>query len=56
MGLSLAERKVVLRRNLPEARDAESVYPCNGRAKAVAAFGELINFKQKIDVIYVKIR
>jgi hypothetical protein len=31
----------VLRRNLPEARDAGSAHPCDGRAKAVTAIGEL---------------
>ena len=37
----LKEREGVLRRHLPEARDAGSAQPCDGRAEALAAAGEL---------------
>jgi hypothetical protein len=40
-GLLLAEREVVLRRNLPEVYDAGSFHPCDGRPEAVSAAGEL---------------
>jgi hypothetical protein len=33
-GLLLAERQGVLRRHRPEAHDAGSAHPCDGRAKA----------------------
>jgi hypothetical protein len=39
--LLFAEREGVLRRHLSEANDAGSVHSCDGRAKAVAAIGEL---------------
>jgi len=39
-GLLLVEREGVLRRNLPEAHDAGSAHPCNGRVKSVAATEE----------------
>jgi hypothetical protein len=39
--LLLAEREGVLRWNLPNAHDAGSAQPCDGRAEAVAAAGEV---------------
>ena len=35
--LLLAEREGALRRNLPEAHEANSAHSCDGRSKAVAA-------------------
>ena len=39
--LLLAEREGVLRRHLPEAHDAGSLHPSDGRAEALASAGEL---------------
>jgi hypothetical protein len=39
--LLLAKREGVLWRNLPEVNDAGCVRPCDSRAKAIAAVGEL---------------
>ena len=39
--LLLAEREGVLWRHFPEAQDTGGVSPCDGRAEAVAAVGEL---------------
>jgi hypothetical protein len=55
--LLLAEREGVLRRYLPEARDADSAHPCDGRGKTLEAIGELTTspenkiFKSKIIVL-----
>ena len=39
--LLLAEREGALRRHLPEAHDAGSAHPCDGRVMAVKAIEEL---------------
>jgi hypothetical protein len=51
--LLLSEHEGVLRRHLPEAHDAGRAHPCDGRAKATTAIGELPLFSKDFKKIQV---